>query len=153
MNLKELKELIELMNENGLTELEIEREGLKVRLKKLQGGGLEQRIEMVPAGYAVKEAPRSEQAAPAARKDSADKKLVEIKAPMVGTFYEAPSPESPPYVEVGSEISVGQVLCIIEAMKLMNEIKAEVKGRIVEKLVENAQPIEYGQVLFLVEPA
>jgi len=151
MNLKEIKELITLMNENGLSELEIEREGLRVRLRKTPTGGFEQKIEMAPVQYVSKETSKTE--APKAAEEKSAKKLVEIKAPMVGTFYEAPSPESPPYVEVGSDISVGQVLCIIEAMKLMNEIKSEVKGRVVEKLVENAQPIEYGQVLFLVEQA
>lgn len=150
MNLKEIKELIMLMNENNLTELEIEREGLKVKLKKLPEGGFEQRIEQAPVKYMLQHAPAEE--APKAKAEAPVKKYTEIKTPMVGTFYEAPSPDSPPYVEVGSEVSAGQVLCIIEAMKLMNEIKSEVKGRIVEKLVENAQPVEYGQVLFLVEP-
>ncbi len=151
MNLKEIKELITLMNENNLGELEIEREGIRVRLRKISDGGFEQRVEMVPAKYV----PASAQieSAGAKKAEEPPTKLIEVKAPMVGTFYEAPSPESPAYVEVGGEIAVGQVMCIIEAMKLMNEIKSEVKGKIVEKLVSNAQPIEYGQVLFLVEPA
>lgn len=151
MNLKEIKELITLMNENNLTELEIEREGLRVKLKKLPEGGFEQKIESVPLKYAPMQA--YQEIGKPAKAEEPSKKYIEIKSPMVGTFYEAPSPESPPYVEVGQEILVGQVLCIIEAMKLMNEIKSEVKGKIVEKLVENAQPVEYGQVLFLVEPA
>jgi len=154
MNLKEIKELVALMNENSLTELEIEREGIKVRLKKYSEGRIEQKIDMTPTQYAHQAPTPQSQASDAARKaEEAAKRYIEIKAPMVGTFYEAPSPDSPPYVEVGGNIGVGQVLCIIEAMKLMNEIKSEVKGRIVEKLVENAQPIEYGQVLFLVEPS
>ena len=153
MNLKEIKELIELMNENGLTELEIEREGLKVRLRKLPGGGLEQKIEMPPSfAYPQQEGAKAQLEAAKKAAEPA-RNLIEIKAPMVGTFYEAPSPESPAYVEVGGDIAAGQILCIIEAMKLMNEIKSEIKGKIVEKLVENAQPIEYGQVLFLIEPA
>jgi len=153
MNLKEIKELITLMQEHNLTELEIEREGLRVKLRKLPEGGLEQKIEAVPHTYEPARAlPSAEEARPRPA-EAAGKKLIEIKAPMVGTFYEAPSPESAPYIEVSSDIQVGTVLCIIEAMKLMNEIKSEVKGKIVEKLVENAQPIEYGQVLFLVEPA
>jgi len=151
MNLKEIKELITLMNENNLTELEIEREGLRVKLKKLPEGGFEQRIEAAPVKYLPGQTPPQETPNPQTIEKPA-KKYVEIKTPMVGTFYEAPSPDSPPYVEVGSEIAAGQVMCIIEAMKLMNEIKSEIKGRIVEKLVENAQPVEYGQVLFLVEP-
>ena len=153
MNLKELKELIALMNENNLGELEIEREGMRIKLKKTASGTIEQMPEMVAAASAV--APQ--RPAPAVetgqKKEEASRTLIEIKSPMVGTFYRAPSPESPPYVETDSEIEEGQVLCIIEAMKLMNEIKSEVNGRIVEILVDNAQPIEFGQVLFLVEPA
>ncbi|MBI4335292.1 MAG: acetyl-CoA carboxylase biotin carboxyl carrier protein [Candidatus Omnitrophica bacterium] len=152
MNVKEIKELIALMNENNLTELEIEREGLRVKLKKLPEGGLEQRIEAIPVNYPSAQAAPHEAAKPHTEAQPA-KKYLEIKTPMVGTFYEAPSPDSLPYIEVGSEIVLGQVLCIIEAMKLMNEIKSEVKGRVVERLVENAQPVEFGQVLFLVEPA
>jgi len=151
MNLKEIKELITLMNENDLTELEIEREGLRVKLKRLPEGGFEQRVEASPVKYISGQALVHEASNPQVTEQPA-KKYLEIKTPMVGTFYEAPSPESPPYVEVGSEIVPGQVLCIVEAMKLMNEIKSEVKGRIVEKLVENTQPVEYGQTLFLVEP-
>ncbi|MEI8175693.1 MAG: acetyl-CoA carboxylase biotin carboxyl carrier protein [Candidatus Omnitrophota bacterium] len=152
MNLKEIKELIELMDENDLTELEIEKEGMKIRLKRFREGKVEQRIEMIPANYMP--APAATTAAPAAQKpEEPVKKYIEIKAPMVGTFYEAPSPDSAAYVQVGQDITPGQVLCIIEAMKLMNEIKSEIKGKIVEKLVDNAQPIEYGQVLFLVDPA
>ncbi|MCX5716478.1 MAG: acetyl-CoA carboxylase biotin carboxyl carrier protein [Candidatus Omnitrophica bacterium] len=151
MNLKEIKELITLMNENNLLELEIEREGMRIKLKRLPEGGFIQSIESVPAGY-MQKAGAGAQPADAKPALEPARKLIEIKAPMVGTFYAAPSPESAPYIEVGSTIEVGQVLCIIEAMKLMNEIKSEVKGKIVERLVENAQPIEYGQVLFLVEP-
>lgn len=150
MNLKEIKELITLMNENNLTEFEIEREGLRIKLKKLPEGGFEHKIEAIPVKYTA-QAATAEPAQALSQQPS--KKYIEIKTPMVGTFYEAPSPESPPYVEIGQEIAVGQVVCIIEAMKLMNEVKSEVKGKIVEKLVENAQPVEYGQALFLIEPA
>lgn len=152
MNLKEIKELIELMNENHLTELEIDREGMRVKLKRLPEGGLQQSLEAIPVQYAPKPIQQAQAPVPEKPAEPA-RKLAEIKTPMVGTFYEAPSPDSPPYVEVGSNIQIGQVLCIIEAMKLMNEIKAEVKGKIVEKLVDNAQPVEYGQTLFLIEPA
>jgi acetyl-CoA carboxylase biotin carboxyl carrier protein len=151
MNLKEIKELIALMNENGLTEFEIEREGLRIKLKKLPEGGFEQKIDAIPVKYAAP-LPAGEPAQAGPVSAGPAKKYVEVKTPMVGTFYEAPSPESPPYVEVGQEIAVGQVVCIIEAMKLMNEIKSEIKGKIIEKLVENAQPVEYNQVLFLIEP-
>ncbi|MCM8811874.1 MAG: acetyl-CoA carboxylase biotin carboxyl carrier protein [Candidatus Omnitrophica bacterium] len=149
MNLKELKELIALMNEHQLIEVELEREGMKIRLKKagaVAGDGvvIERAIAASPQ-VAVAPMPVPEQAPKATG--------TEIKSPMVGTFYRAPAPEAPPFVEVGQEIKPGQVLCIIEAMKLMNEIKSEVKGRIVKIAVENAQPVEFGQVLFVVEPS
>ena len=150
VNLKELKELIALMNEHQLVEVELEREGQKVRLRKAGAGSAEGAVmveRMGPSPAAVPTGPVPVPEAPARPAGS------EVKSPMVGTFYRAPAPEAPPFVEVGQEIQVGQVLCIIEAMKLMNEIKSEVKGRIVQILVENAQPIEFGQILFVVEPA
>ena len=106
---------------------------------------------MPPAGYFV-EAP------PAAKiteeqKMAAPSNRMEISSPMVGTFYRSPSPESPAFIEVGQTVEVGQVVCIVEAMKLMNEIKSEVRGKVVEILIDNAQPVEFGQVLFHVEPA
>jgi oxaloacetate decarboxylase alpha subunit len=150
MNLKEIKELITLMNENDLMELEIEREGTKIRLRKSHSGKIETSIEQEMAPKVVQviktEAKHSDE-------KKAERNLVPIKAPMVGTFYRAPGPDTKPYVEIGQIIEPGQVVCIVEAMKLMNEIKAEVKGKVVEILVENARPVEYGQVLFMVEPA
>lgn len=152
MNLKEIKEIIALMNENGLTEIEIEREGLKLKLRK---SALEAQI-MAPAHYAVESIPAPKIAAPAPEAASAAseaaKKTKDIKSPMVGTFYRAPSPEAPQFVEIGQIVEVGQVVCIVEAMKLMNEIKSEVRGKVVEVTVENAEPVEFGQTLFLVEP-
>lgn len=145
MNLKEIKEMINLMNENNLVELELERDGLKIRLKK-NAGQIEQTITEVQALTARSKFVPEEQ--PVTGKE----KLLEIKSPMVGTFYRASSPESAPFVDIGSEIHPGDVICIIEAMKLMNEIKAEVHGKIKEILVENGSPIEFGQVLFHVEP-
>ena len=148
VNLKELKDLIALMNEHQLVEMELEREGMKVRLRKASTGGEGVVIERFPAAHHS-----AALTGPVPVPDVPAKPVgTEIKSPMVGTFYRAPSPEAPPFVEVGQEISVGQVLCIIEAMKLMNEIKSEIKGRIVQIAVENAQPIEFGQVLFVVEP-
>jgi len=150
MNLKELKELIALMNENQLAELELEREGMKVRLRKVGSPGeagavVVERVVQGPASGAA--------SGPTQISETPSKPAgMEIKSPMVGTFYRAPAPEAPPFVEVGGEIEPGQVLCIIEAMKLMNEIKSEVKGRILQILVENAQPVEFAQPLFLVEP-
>lgn len=147
MYIKEIKDMISLMNDNGLTELEIEKEGVRIRLKK-GAGGIERAVEFVaPQGSAAA-------AAPAAAPEKAPAKPgSEIKSPMVGTFYRAPSPEAPPYVSIGDTIQPGQVICIIEAMKLMNEIKAEVKGKIVDIQVDNAEPVEFGQTLFVIEPA
>ncbi len=149
MNLKEIKEMIALMNDNGLVELEIEKEGMRIRLKKTSGN------QEGFSGPILVERERVSDAGHKAITDSVEKmsvKTVEIKAPMVGTFYRAPSPEAPPYVEVGQIIEPGQVICIIEAMKLMNEIKSEIKGKILEILIDNAEPVEFGQPMFLIEP-
>lgn len=150
MNLKEIKEMINLMNENNLMELEIEKEGMRIRLKKTTSGveGFSGPI-VVERQNVVDSAPKQIQEAV----KEADFKSVEIKSPMVGTFYRAPSPESPAYVEVGQNVEPGQVICVIEAMKLMNEIKSEIKGKVLEVLVDNAEPIEFGQPIFLIEPS
>ncbi len=150
VNIKELKELIALMNEHQLVEMELERDGMKVRLRKA-GSDVSEGV-VVERTMAAHSPAAAIPAAVPASEPAPKTNGVEIKSPMVGTFYQAPAPEAPPFVEVGQEIQVGQVLCIIEAMKLMNEIKSEVKGRIVKILVENAQPIEFGHVLFIVEP-
>ena len=151
MNIKELKEMINLMNENGLSELEVEKQGLRIRLKKGAGGTIERIVERVApeAGVPAAGVPAEQQPTVAVQ---AGPKAVEIKSPMVGTFYKASSPDTPPLVKVGDNIEVDQVVCIIEAMKLMNEIKSEVKGKVVSVLIENADPVEFGQTLFLVEP-
>ena len=152
MNVKELKELIALMNEHSLVELELEREGMKVRLRKAGESG--EGVVMVERSPGFRSAGGAELAAIGPVPVEIPKPAgTEVKSPMVGTFYRAAAPEAPPFVEVGQEIQQGQVLCIIEAMKLMNEIKSEVKGKVVQILVENAQPIEFGQVLFLIEPS
>ena len=160
MNIKEIKEMINLMNENGLTELEIEKEGLRVRLKKGTEGQvvlerLPSKTAAIPAAAIIPAAVSMPAATPESlpKERAASKNLKEIKSPMVGTFYRAPSPESPAFVEINQTIEIGQVVCIVEAMKLMNEIKSEVKGKIVDILVNNAEPVEFGQPLFLVEPA
>lgn len=152
MNLKEIKEMINLMNDNNLTELEVEREGGRIKLKKASpsetfpviGRPVEYRVESAPAV--------SRQAEESASNDAAGKNKKVIASPMVGTFYRAPSPEAAPFVEVGQIVEVGQVVCIVEAMKLMNEIKSEIRGKVVEVAVENAEPVEFGQTLFAVEP-
>jgi len=153
MNLKEIKEIIALMNENNLNEIEIEREGLKLKLKKSAGG---EGLVVSPPHYAVESipAPKAVPAAIPTASGTADvsKSSKDIKSPMVGTFYRAPSPEAEPFVEVGQTVEVGQVVCIVEAMKLMNEIKSEVRGKVTEVAVQNAEPVEFGQTLFTVDP-
>ena len=149
MNLKEIKEMINLMNENNLVELEVERDGLKIRLKKGRG------VEVEEVEEVEEVAPPLPQKAPPAEERVGVKRevanIIEIKAPMVGTFYRAPSPDAEPFVEVGSKIEEDQVICIIEAMKLMNEIKSGVKGKVLEVLVENGEAVEFDQPLFRVE--
>ncbi len=125
------------MEENGLSELEIEEAGERIRLKK----------------FSESDAPVIQQINPTLPTEEKKEELAEVKSPMVGTFYRGPSPGAKSYVEVDDAISSGAVVCIIEAMKLMNEIKAEVGGKIKEILVENGQPVEFGQTLFLMEPA
>lgn len=150
MNIKEIKEMINLMNENGLIELEIEKDGMRIRLKKTGS-----QIEALSGPIVVERGKTSSTEEAEKRSESQGKatlKTIEIKAPMVGTFYRAPSPESLPFVEIGQIIEPGHVICIIEAMKLMNEIKSEVKGKIIETFVDNAEPVEFGQPMFLVEP-
>ncbi len=149
MNVKEIKEMVNLMNENGLVELEIEKEGMRIRLKKTTTG---------PEGFSGPIVVERQAIAETGAKQILESpketlvKTVEVKSPMVGTFYRSPSPEAAAYVEVGQTIEPGQVICIIEAMKLMNEIKSEVRGKILEILVDNAEPVEFGQSIFLIEP-
>lgn len=150
MNLKEIKEMIALMNENGLMELEIEKDGMRIKLKKTGS-----QIEGFSGPFVIEKErtagiEASKTHAPAVEQPAI--KVAEIKAPMVGTFYRAPSPEAPPYIEVGQTVEPGQVICIIEAMKLMNEIKSEIKGKVLEILAENAEPVEFGQPMFILEP-
>ncbi|PIQ89955.1 MAG: acetyl-CoA carboxylase, biotin carboxyl carrier protein [Candidatus Omnitrophica bacterium CG11_big_fil_rev_8_21_14_0_20_42_13] len=147
MNLKEIKEMINLMNENDLTELEIEKEGLRVKLSKASAS-----VSGQPAPVFIEKERLDSAARETERKEAAKTNVQEIKAPMVGTFYRAPSPEAPPFIEAGQTVEIGQVVCIIEAMKLMNEIKSEIRGKITEVLVENAEPVEFNQPMFLVEP-
>jgi acetyl-CoA carboxylase biotin carboxyl carrier protein len=140
---EEVRPLVELMNAYGLTEVEVERSGVRIKLRRDLSApmrtapssassplppSIQESSELTPAGYQI------------------------IEAPMVGTFYCAPAPDAPPFVKEGDSIKEGQTLCVIEAMKLMNEIEAKVSGRIVKILVENGQPVEYGQPLFHLEP-
>ncbi len=150
MNIKEIKEMINLMNENGLAELEVEKDDMRIRLKKTASGFESFEGPLVLQGQGAVNQPKPVSAQEPVEKSEI--KTVEIKSPMVGTFYRSPNPEAPAYAEVGQIIEPGQVICIIEAMKLMNEIKSEIKGKILEVLVDNAEPVEFGQPLFLIEP-
>ena len=154
MNIKEIKEMLALMNENSLVELEIEKDGMRIRLKKGGAGQAEGGVPyIIQQESLVTASSRPQTAAPVAEAPAKPAvKTLEIKAPMVGTFYRAPSPEAPPYVEVGQVVEPGQVVCIIEAMKLMNEIKSEIRGKDAEITVDNAEPVEFGQSMFIIEP-
>ena len=166
MNQKELKELIEFLIEKDIAEFELERGDVKVHIKRgavVQGSATpETRFIAVPAAATTADsaavpstAVASPAAAPVTPQEAASASpdgLHLVRSPIVGTFYEAPSPGAPPFVKVGDLVDVGQVLCIVEAMKLMNEIESDVAGEITKKLVNNGQPIEYGQELFAIRP-
>ncbi|MBN1793752.1 MAG: acetyl-CoA carboxylase biotin carboxyl carrier protein [Candidatus Omnitrophica bacterium] len=147
MNLKEIKELIELMNENELSEFEMEKNGIKIKLVKGKMSGAPHiAVEAASLPAAHPEGPTQ-----TSQPQETSAHTVEIKSPMVGTFYRAPAPDAPPFVETGQDVDVGQSVCIIEAMKLMNEVKSDYKGKIVKLLVENGEPVEYNQPLFLIQ--
>jgi len=150
MNLKDIKAIVELMNENELTEIEVEREGEKLKIKKAAGDAGET-IVRPAVEYRMPVAPAVSVPGEAGGAAKAQSNFKIISSPMVGTFYRAPSPESPPFVEQGQTVEIGQVVCIVEAMKLMNEIKSEVRGKIVKIAVDNAEPVEFGQTLFEIE--
>jgi acetyl-CoA carboxylase biotin carboxyl carrier protein len=151
-DLGELRGLIELVQETGIGEIELNAGGNGVRISAAGATGTW--VAAAPAA-APAVAPKAAAAAAPAAAPAAEpaSNLKAITSPMVGTFYRSPAPDADPFVEDGDSVGVGQTVCIIEAMKMMNEIESEVKGRIVQVLVENAQPVEFGQKLFLVEPA
>ena len=146
MNLKEIQEIVKLMKENEIAEFEMERDGLKISLKKghgVQAAYPKQEISAVHV-TPVAGTPLQEE------KETAPQKGRIINSPMVGTFYRAPSPEAPPFVEKGQAVKKGAIVCIIEAMKVMNEIESDFSGKIAEVLVESGEPVEFGQPLFRV---
>lgn len=165
LDLEFLERLIQAIDESSLDSIEIERGGTRVRLAKTPPQHVSAPAAPTPlpaAAHAPAPAPSAggsaESTAPTGGEEEGGAEagsgnLVDITSPMVGTFYRAPAPDAPPYVDTGSSVSQGDTLCIIEAMKLMNELESEVSGKIVEILVENAQPVEYGQVLFRLDPA
>ena len=161
MDFKQIQELIKMVNESNIGEVSIEQKDFSITIKQK-----EQNVQMVAAPMQApfynqmpqaQAQPQAQAPAPAAaapaKSEAAPSNTITIKSPMIGTFYRRPSPDKPNFVEVGDEVSPGKVVCIIEAMKLFNEIESEVKGKIVKVLVEDASPVEYDQPLFLVEPS
>ena len=164
MDFKQIQELIKLINKSNIGEVSIEEKGFRLTIRQKEEPA--QNVIAAPvqaAPIAMQSAAPAQQAQPVASSapangkskaaEPANDKLVTVKSPMIGTFYRSPSPGKPVFVEVGDEITPGKVVCIIEAMKLFNEIESEVKGRIVKVLADDASPVEYDQPLFLVEPS
>jgi acetyl-CoA carboxylase biotin carboxyl carrier protein len=155
--LEELRELVDFLKANGIAEFDMEQDDLKVRIKFAGEPA-------APAGFDMAQLSRLMASTPAAAPVAApvgtspaaelaaemEEKLHEVKSPIVGTFYESPSPGAPPFVKIGDQVEVGQVLCIVEAMKLMNEIEADVAGEVVRRIASSGQPVEYGQSLFAI---
>jgi acetyl-CoA carboxylase biotin carboxyl carrier protein len=170
LNLKELKEILQILEEKEITEFELEEEGIKLRIRKAPASsrtngavGTTEAVALPTIPPAQPQAPNEAPAGASAgstssagnaagRAVAADPSLVLVKSPIVGTFYRSPDPSSAPFVSLGDRVRVGQVLCIIEAMKLMNEIEAEVEGEIATILHENGQPVQYGEPLFAIRP-
>jgi acetyl-CoA carboxylase biotin carboxyl carrier protein len=161
MDFKQIQELIKMINKSNIGEVSIEEKGFKLTIKQKEEAvqhviaAAPQAIQTIPSQIQAvapsAPAPAVEKQKPAA--EPAADNLITIKSPMIGTFYRSSSPGKPPFVEIGDEIAPGKVVCIIEAMKLFNEIESEVKGRIVKVLADDASPVEYDQPLFLVDPA
>jgi len=160
MKIKEIRDLIDFLSASGLEEVNIETEEFKIKIKRSSDTQIIERASVAPTALApapvpIAATPIAPTATPTQETapDTIDSKYVEIKSPMIGTFYRSANPESDNYVAVGDSVSTGQTVCIVEAMKLFNEIESEVSGTIVKILVDNAQPVEYDQPLFLVDPS
>lgn len=162
MDIREIQNLIKFVAKSGATEVKLEMDDFKITIKTTEAGAAETTyIQQMPmqamphvAAPLAAAAPVAAAAAPAATPAAdEDSKYITVKSPMIGTFYRKPSPDKPMFVEVGSTISKGDVVCVIEAMKLFNEIEAEVSGKIVKILVDDASPVEFDQPLFLVDPS
>ena len=161
MDLKDIKAIIDLMKKNSVSEFELEKEDFKIKLKRNANGGSAAPVTYEEAPLVTYAPPLALAQVPVATASASGSAPVapaastgeqEIKSPMIGTFYRSPSPEAGPYVEVGMEVTPDTVVCIIEAMKVMNEIKAEARGVITQVLIENAKPVEFGQPLFKIRP-
>jgi acetyl-CoA carboxylase biotin carboxyl carrier protein len=155
--LEELRELVDFLKANGIAEFDLDQDDLKVRIKfagePAAAGGFDmaQLSRLMSSVPAVSPAAAIHSASPATELAAEmEEKLHEVKSPIVGTFYESPSPGAPPFVKIGDQVEVGQVLCIVEAMKLMNEIEADVAGEVVRRIASSGQPVEYGQSLFAI---
>lgn len=151
LNMTELRELAELINEHGFTDFEFENENIRIRLSKMTAAPIMQAVQptlAAPVAASQTSAPLTQTETIAESTATADDDLYKITSPIVGTFYSAPSPDKEPYVQEGDHVSENTTVCIVEAMKLMNEIQAEVSGKVVKIYVENGQPVEYGQPLF-----
>ncbi|GMU85965.1 MAG: acetyl-CoA carboxylase biotin carboxyl carrier protein subunit [Ignavibacteriales bacterium] len=158
MDINLLKKIVKIVEDSSITELEIEEENTRIKVSKNSGAvhyaAPQLQAPQFPVPIASQHAhlrPADEAASVAKAKEDLPGNLHEVKSPIVGTFYRAPAPDADSYAKVGDEVSVGQVLCIVEAMKLMNEIESDVSGKIVKILVENGKPVEYNQPLFLIE--
>jgi acetyl-CoA carboxylase biotin carboxyl carrier protein len=159
VDLKDIKAIIDLMKKNSVSEFELEKQDFKIKLKRGGNGGQPgsafedpQILHYVPPAALAMQSPGALAAPQATAVPAPATDELEIKSPMIGTFYRSPSPEAASYVEIGTEVTPETVVCIIEAMKVMNEIKAEAKGVITQTLVENAKPVEFGQPLFKIRP-
>ncbi len=152
MDLNLIRKLVKLVDSSEVTDLEIEENGLRVKIaKKIRGVKAVTQPQFLSPSQTVPQTPSDQKAEESAAAKESKEKLHEVHSPIVGTFYRAPAPDADPYVQVGDSISQGSVLCIVEAMKLMNEIESDVSGKIVKILVENGKPVEYNQPLFLVQ--
>ena len=160
MDIKEIQNLIKFVAKSGATEVKLEMDDVKITIRTgaLNGGQETTIVQQIPMAQAAAPAPLPVQTeAPAAKKEAEsaddDSKYITIKSPIIGTFYRKPSPDKPAFVEVGQSVGTGDVLCVIEAMKLFNDIESEVSGKIVKILVEDSSPVEFDQPLFLVDPS
>jgi len=156
MDLDLIKKLVKIVDSSGVTDLELEENGLKIKIaKKIRSAQVitQAQIPVASAQPVIQPATANETAKQKSEADAIAANLHEIRSPIVGTFYRAPAPDADSYVQVGSDVSAGSVLCIVEAMKLMNEIESDVSGKVVKILVENGKPVEYNQPLFLIELA
>jgi len=155
MDLNLVKKLVKLVDTSGITDLEIEEEGFKIKIARKIRNSLPVAYTQLPTNFSVPAAQQEtsvqEMAGKEIKEEAALSNLHEIRSPIVGTFYRAPAPDADAYVQVGSTVSAGSVLCIVEAMKLMNEIESDVSGKVTKILVENGKPVEYNQPLFLID--